>query len=215
MGNYVREFSGICYWPTEYKLEPAIQLTLIGLLVVISGMTILMSIYCWHWFHTEYIKNTLYSLVWRVLNFARKHRTPVSRSVLAYCENVPPSRIDLGKTKYGGPFTTEQVEDVKTFLRVLGLIIFASGTFTTLYYIPFYSPSVSYSIPVCTEFTYNYLEFGDICQRNISYTNRYILVIYPMCRNYYPGALKRMGLAIVLMLSKCSAYQIHYHTCQH
>ena len=58
--------------PLSINWEPAIQLTLIGLLVVISGMTILMSIYCWHWFHTEYIKNTLYSLVWRVLNFARK-----------------------------------------------------------------------------------------------------------------------------------------------
>ena len=30
-------------------------------------------------------------------------------------EDIPP-RIDLGKSKYGGPFTTEEVEDVKTFL---------------------------------------------------------------------------------------------------
>ena len=30
-----------------------------------------------------------------------------------------PSRIDLGKEKYGGPFTYEQVEDVKTVFRLL------------------------------------------------------------------------------------------------
>ena len=35
-----------------------------------------------------------------------------------------PSRLDLGKHKYGGPFTTEQVEDVKTFLRLLMVVFF-------------------------------------------------------------------------------------------
>ena len=36
-------------------------------------------------------------------------------------EDIPP-RIDLGKSKYGGPFTTEEVEDVKTFL-LLSLVL--------------------------------------------------------------------------------------------
>ena len=40
-----------------------------------------------------------------------------------YCKDELPSRIDFGKSKYGGPFTTEQVEDVKTFLRFIPLII--------------------------------------------------------------------------------------------
>jgi len=31
----------------------------------------------------------------------------------------PPPKLDLAKIRYGGPFTTEQVEDVKTFYRVL------------------------------------------------------------------------------------------------
>ena len=190
---------GFVIGPLSINSEPAIQLTLMGLLVVISGAIILMSIYCQHWFHTEYIKNNLYSLIWRVLNFARKHRTPVSRSALTYCENDPPSRIDLGKTKYGGPFTTEQVEDVKTFLRVFGLIILASGPVNILYYILFYSPSGSYSISVCTEFNYISNLVTYVSEILVILIN--ILVIYPMFRNYYPGALKRMGLAIVLMLS--------------
>ena len=34
-----------------------------------------------------------------------------------------PTRMDYGKEKYGGPFTEEEVEDVKTVLRLVPLII--------------------------------------------------------------------------------------------
>ena len=51
------------------------------------------------------------------------------RSAFTYCEDKLPSRIDFGKTKYGGPFTTEQVEDVKTFLRLLVIISVGSYLF--------------------------------------------------------------------------------------
>ena len=38
--------------------------------------------------------------------------------LLTYWEDdIIPSRVDLGKSKYGGPFTIAQVEDVKTILR--------------------------------------------------------------------------------------------------
>ena len=40
-----------------------------------------------------------------------------------YWENHTPPRIDLGKHKYGGPFTYEQVEDVKTFFMLLLLTV--------------------------------------------------------------------------------------------
>ena len=43
-----------------------------------------------------------------------------------FCEDKLPSRFDFGKSKYGGPFTTEQVEDVKTFLRMSVILIFCS-----------------------------------------------------------------------------------------
>ena len=57
--------------------------------------------------------------IYQVLKFAAKHKAPIYRSALTYWEEDVPSRLDLGKTKYGGPFTIEQVEDVKTFLRIL------------------------------------------------------------------------------------------------
>ena len=58
-------------------------------------------------------------LIYQVLKYAAKNRHPRLRSVFTYWEDKPYSRIDLGKNKYGGPFTTEQVEDVKTFFRIL------------------------------------------------------------------------------------------------
>ena len=59
--------------------------------------------------------------IYRVLKYAAKHKAPTNCSALTYWEDGIPSRLDLGKTKYGGPFTVEQVEDVKTLLRILAL----------------------------------------------------------------------------------------------
>ena len=60
-----------------------------------------------------------YTSVFKVLQFAKNHKTPLHRSAFTYWEDGPPSRLDMGKDKYGGPFTNEQVEDVKTFFRLL------------------------------------------------------------------------------------------------
>ena len=68
------------------------------------------------------IKNPI-KLIVRVLCYARKHKYPENRSALTYWEEEAPSRLDLGKDKYGGPFTEEEVEDVKTVFRMLPLFI--------------------------------------------------------------------------------------------
>ena len=74
------------------------------------------------WFMIELCRVNPYKLVYRVLKFAWHHKIPVSRSAFTYCEDEWPSRLDLGKQKYGGPFTLEQVEDVKTFLGILKVL---------------------------------------------------------------------------------------------
>ena len=42
---------------------------------------------------------------------------------LTYWEEVEPSCINLGKEKYGGPFLEKDVESVKTFLRLLPIVL--------------------------------------------------------------------------------------------
>ena len=65
----------------------------------------------------------LFQLMWKVLKFAWKNRYPLNHSSFTYCEENTPSRLDLGKEQHGGPFTTEEVEDIKTFLRLIPLLM--------------------------------------------------------------------------------------------
>ena len=65
--------------------------------------------------------------VYEVLKYSWKHKVPEHRSAFTYWEEDIPHRIDLGKNKYGGPFSNEEVEDTKTFLRILPLLLCLFG----------------------------------------------------------------------------------------
>ena len=81
------------------------------------------------WFYVEPRQHNPYHVVLKVLNFARKNKYPLRRSAFTYCDDERPSRIDFAKERYGGPFTTEQVENVKTFLRILLLLLAVGPVF--------------------------------------------------------------------------------------
>lgn len=80
-----------------------------------------------HLFNHSFVKEPIgqnpLMLIFKVLEYALKTRHPRLRSAFTYWEDKPYSRLDLAKMKYGGPFSTEQVEDVKTFFRVTTLIV--------------------------------------------------------------------------------------------
>ena len=65
--------------------------------------------------------------IYKVFKYSWKHKVPEHRSAFTYWEEDIPRRIDLGKNKYGGPFTNEEVEDTKTFLRILPLLLCLFG----------------------------------------------------------------------------------------
>ena len=77
------------------------------------------SLLCRNWLVIEPVSQNPLKSIYSVLKYAATHKHPARRSALTYWEEDIPSRIDLGKSKYGGPFTTEQVEDVKTFFHLL------------------------------------------------------------------------------------------------
>lgn len=91
-------------------------------------LSVMLIFTCWkrHWFYTEPVQNNPYKIVIKVLNFARKHKFPLQRSAFTYSDDEELSRIDFGKERYGGPYKTEQVEDVKALLRIL-IVLFALG----------------------------------------------------------------------------------------
>ena len=75
---------------------------------------------------TDKIRGNPYKLVANVLLFASKHKSPIRRSAFTFCEDELPSRIDFSKRRYGGPYSTDQVENVIVLLNILK-VLFSSG----------------------------------------------------------------------------------------
>ena len=60
-------------------------------------------------------------LIFGVLKYAMKHKYPHLRSAYSFWQEKK-SRINLAKSIYGGPFASDEVEAVKTFLKMLVVI---------------------------------------------------------------------------------------------
>ena len=106
--------------------------TVLSLAPFFFAMLLLVLIFsCWkrHWFYSEPGQNNPYKMVFQVLNFTRKNKYPLQRSAFTYADDEEPTRIDFAKEKYGGPFKTEQVEDVKTFFRILAILLVLGPAF--------------------------------------------------------------------------------------
>ena len=74
------------------------------------------------------ISNLDIKIVYGILKFAKSQKHPLQCSAFTFSETYIPSRLDFAKERFGGPFTTERVENVKTFSwGQLLLILFALG----------------------------------------------------------------------------------------
>ena len=133
--------------------------------------------------------------MYHVLKFAVKHKAPLNRSALTYWEEDVPSRMNLGKARYGGPFTTEQVEDVKTILRLLPLCLTlwilgcSLALFHPVTYASVYPPDWNcYVSRLLALFTYHRYWCGMV------WTVFYELVLYPVIRKWLPSIIRRIGI---------------------
>ena len=68
-------------------------------------------------------------LIFSVLRRAATVKKPEERSAFSYDGRPEPSRLDLVKQTHFGSFTDEEVEDVKVFLRILGILSSLVGFF--------------------------------------------------------------------------------------
>ena len=148
--------------------------------------------------------------IFKVLRYAKNHKYPVQRSALTFWEEELPSRIDFGKSKYGGPFTTEQVENVKTTLRMLVVSIPMWVVFTSNYIMQEFPTTLN---------TSNGTEITDcstaVVKLFTSNSNWWLIVgilineftIYPFVRKS-PTILKRFGVASFILILVSSAYLI-------
>ena len=136
-------------------------------------------------------------LIVKVLNYARKNKYPRSRSALTYWEESAPSRLDLGKDKYGGPFTEEEVEDVKTFFRYLPLLVCLFGVTVVAIAVP--SLHVSNNIVDSKGYCILHDEKTMYLALSILLVT-YKIVFSKRCYKYVPSMRKRIGLGLCLLL---------------
>ena len=159
-------------------------------------------------------------LMYNVLRYSWKHKCPERRSAFTYWEQDIPRRIDLGKNKYGGPFTNEEVEDTKTFLRIVLLLVslfgfHLSGQGYSLLDQLFRHQCPSY--PVYFTADPNTITVLTIIVGIPVY--RFVFVRY--YRKYLPNMLKRMGLGLLccfikeLIIITIHATTTQNQSCQH
>ena len=159
--------------------------------------------YCkrYSWFLPDQGSRNPYVLVYNVICFARKHNIPIQRSAFTYCEDELPSRLDLGKEKYGGPFTVEQVENVKVFFNILKVLLSLGPLFAVerstniLQHIFFMHLSGQFS--PCIE-TYLFMDLLPLLT-SVTLLIFYVTILLPLISDYIPGILKRLWSGIILL----------------
>ena len=167
------------------------------------------------WFHCEPRTHSPYGMVYRVLKFTAQHSQPLARrSAFAYCDDEIPSRLDFSKQRYGGPFSTETVEDVKTFLRILVMLVAMGSTYAVhvavLYMFPLYGiytgPQKSLFKEKPHYISCNYEDWLILESGNLAYIipvvvlPLYILFFLPCARKWFPKILFRLGVGMGLTL---------------
>ena len=135
------------------------------------------------WIVKEPVKINPIKQIYQVLKYAAKNKYPRLRSAFTYWEDKPYSRIDLGKSKYGGPFTTEQVEDVKTFFRILLVVILSLPLSSLFIFILLINISIVYlqfannHSSVSCRHQYSLAEYFNFCYQNAAVQFFYIFFV--------------------------------------
>ena len=150
---------------------------------------------CHKWLDIHYKSSSPFKTIFKVLNYARKTKYPEHRSAFTYIDEEEPSRLDYGKHKFGGPFTEEEVEDVKTMLRLL----------------PFFLTIFGASISINSKI-HDYKQVSTILHVDLHYDiiiafvlpllliPAYRFIVFPLLHNRIPSLIKRAGAGLVIML---------------
>ena len=174
--------------------------------LMILFMLCLLLNYCTrHHFNRDRVKYNAYKMIFKVLNFARKNKYPVGPvSAFAHCYDYRPSRLDYAKERYGGPFTTSDVEDVKAFKNVFLVLlalgpVFTLGIGTESYLfnkLASHATNTLFNIKSCTNYTDSGLyELGVLLAMPL-----YMWLVYCVLRNRTPKILHRLAVAAFIYI---------------
>ena len=204
-GFSIPGITGSVFYNCTHLMESEVRMIMSLLPVLLLSVGLILDFHFHHKLVKEPVTVNPVSLILKVLKYAAKHKYPVQRSAFTYCENERPTRLDYGKSKYGGPFTTEQVEDVKTFWRVLlvimvmgisGLQIIAQIESAADMEISFGSLRSTENICLQTV-TSNIVTVSFTIMISIPL---YELLIYPCLRNRGPSILQSAGIGAAALI---------------
>ena len=123
---WVPNFAMIVCRATSMIIYQVVEIVEIEMVIIFAfplAVTIISDCLCQQWLdRTHKVTNPMKHII-QVLNYVRKHECPEKRSALTYFDEEHPTRMDFGKEKFDGPFTKEEVEDVKTVLRLILLVM--------------------------------------------------------------------------------------------
>ena len=192
---------------------------LAGPTVLILMSILLVLSYCKHrWFHSEPHAHNPYGTVYQVLKFVAKHDKPVGRrSALTYCDDERPTRMEFAKERFGGPFTTEKVEDVKTILRILIMLLAMGPIFylhvANIYVFPLLGIHIGPNQPIDGKYGcqshWVLLQSGNLSFIvSIVTIPIYIILVLPRISKVFPRILSRLGLGIALIVASVTSMLI-------
>ena len=117
----------------QYLSPGTFKFCIIGAIAIVVVTIAMLLHYCLqHWYYKARRMNNPVKSICNVLFFVAtvKRQPPRYRKSFRYGEGKK-SRMDLAKIEYDGIYSSEEVEDVKTFFRVLLVIIALGGYFIT------------------------------------------------------------------------------------
>ena len=193
-----------------HKTIEIIMYCTIPLYVLVLMVLIISLPFTRRWFQSEQPRYNAYKMILRVLDYARKNKRPVRPSAFVYCDRERPSRIDFAKERFGGPFISMDVEDVKTFLRVL-LVLFAIGPVFVLEVPTSHSEFPVLAIHTGLNTSHNgysncdskwmLLENGALANIVALLTPPvYIWIVYSVLRKHVPKIFARLGWTVVVYI---------------
>ena len=139
-----------------------------------------------------------------VLKYAIQNKYPVRQSAFTYNDEERYNRINFAKNRYGGPYTTEEVEDVKTLIQIMilfssmfGFLLNDNTSILIITYGNLQQFKLSSSILESTAQCYvaNFMLTFLVIVAGIPI---YKLVLTPLFYKFLPNMIKRMGIGLMV-----------------
>ena len=194
IGNLFEDILQCVPIPNQLQSWEILQIISLTIGTLCLSAALIMDCLYHKWLDTNNKTGNPIKLIYQVLNYAQKNKCPRLRSALTYIDEEHPSRIDFGKHKFGGPFTEEEVEDVKTIFRLTPLVVLMYGV------VFFCEMELSL---ILTKKTFNCdSSLKDVAINALGFVlvPVYHFILYPFVRNHIPSLLKMIGAGLMLCL---------------